>query len=214
MTKQFKQFKNKVTVGALTLIMTGLATVGSYANNISLTDIQGHWGNAQIQEFANKGFVQGYEDHTFRPETGITRAEFVKIFNRVCGLTNKSGKVFQDTQNHWAKDEIDIAVTNGVCEGIGQNLFGADDCITREQAAKMVANYKNIECDNHIIVNALADAGEVSDWAKDALESILYEKYMFGYIDENKFKPKNNITRAELVKIFFEAKKIFSLFGA
>ena len=41
----------------------------------------------------------------------------------------------------WAKEEIDIAVTNKVCIGTSDYTFSPDKYITREEAASMIANY-------------------------------------------------------------------------
>lgn len=41
---------------------------------------------------------------------------------------------------------------------------------------------------------------------KDAINSLL-QKWIINWYSDWTFRPKNNITRAELVKIFFEAKK-------
>lgn len=78
---------------------------------IQFTDISKHWAESTIKSFVNSKYINGYNDGTFRPDNLITRAEFVKILNKYFGLTNKSGKVFSDTSSHWAKEEIDIAVT-------------------------------------------------------------------------------------------------------
>ena len=41
-----------------------------------------HWAAKVIEEFANEGIVNGYEDGTFRPDEPITRAEAATILNR------------------------------------------------------------------------------------------------------------------------------------
>lgn len=161
-------------------------------------DINNHWAKEQIDTFTKDGYINGYGDGTFRPDESITRAEFVKILNKYFGLTKRSGKVFIDTENHWAKEQIDIAVTNGVANGVSKTEFKPDDPITREQAAKMIANYKNINDINHDKLNNYIDGNLVSSWAKDSVEGILEHRYMQGY-DDKTFRPNSNITRAEAV---------------
>ena len=170
-------------------------------NKINFTDVsQDYWAYSQIQDFVKKGYIEGYGDNTFRPKEPIKRNEFVKIFNKVFGLTNKSGIVFDDTKDNWAKDEIDIAVTNGVAQGIGANKFEPEEYITREAAVKMLANYMKIEDKNHDKIKRFPDYNEISDWAKDAFEGNLENGYIQG-TDEGKLAPKNNITRAEVVTL-------------
>lgn len=170
-------------------------------NKINFTDVsKDYWAYSQIQDFVKKGYIEGYGDNTFRPQGPIKRNEFVKIFNKVFGLTNKSGIVFDDTKDNWAKDEIDIAVTNGVAQGIGANKFEPEEYITREAAVKMLANYMKIEDKNHDKIKKFSDYNEISDWAKDAFEGNLENGYIQG-TDEGKLAPKNNITRAEVVTL-------------
>jgi Leucine-rich repeat (LRR) protein len=162
---------------------------------VAINDITGHWAEASIRDFINKGYINGYPDNTFKPNNSITRAEFVKIFNRKFGLTTTSGKVFNDTIYNWAKNEIDIAVTNGVCNGMSATEFKPNDPITREQAAVMIANYKKIADSTLDKLNKYQDVNEVSSWAKDSVEGVIENGYMgAGGIA---FNPKNNITRAE-----------------
>ena len=166
--------------------------------NVNLSDIKGHWAESQINEFISNGHINGYNDGTFKPNNSITRAEFVKIFNKYFGLTKTSGKVFNDTKNHWAKIEIDIAVTNGVCNGVSETEFRPNDPITREQAAKMISNYMKLDDSNHDKLDKYSDKNKVSSWALNSVEGIIEKGYMNGYEDKT-FRPNNSITRAEAV---------------
>lgn len=163
-----------------------------------LIDIDGHWAEYEIKDFISKGYIVGYEDFTFKPNNSITRAEFIKIFNRYFGLTKKSQSSFKDTENHWAKDEIDIACTYGIVNGFEDNTFRPDEPITREQAAAIISNYKKLSDDNFDKLKTYKDFEDVSSWAKTSVEAILEAGYMKGYSD-NTYRPKSNITRAEAV---------------
>ena len=52
------------------------------------TDIASHWAKNEIGIAANKGWINGYPDGTFRPNQYITRAEAMTLVNRV--LKNSS----------------------------------------------------------------------------------------------------------------------------
>ncbi len=172
---------------------------GSVTNPaIQFTDISKHWAESTIKSFVNSKYINGYNDGTFRPDNLITRAEFVKILNKYFGLTNKSGKVFSDTSSHWAKEEIDIAVTNGIVNGFPDGTFKPEAPITREQASVMISNYKQISDKDLDKLNTYKDSSEVSDWAQASVEGVLEQGYMSGYPDKT-FGPKKNLTRAEAV---------------
>ena len=170
-------------------------------NKINFTDVsKDYWAYSQIQDFVKKGYIEGYGDNTFRPQGPIKRNEFVKIFNKVFGLTNKSGIVFDDTKDNWAKDEIDIAVTNGVAQGVSNILFEPERYVTRQEAAKMLANYMKLDDKNHDKIKQFSDYNQIAEWAKDALEGNVEKGYIQG-TSEGILAPKNNITRAEAVTL-------------
>ncbi len=51
----------------------------------NLKDISGHWAEKYIAGVANKGWITGYPDLTYKPDNYITRAEAVTIINRMLG---------------------------------------------------------------------------------------------------------------------------------
>ena len=54
--------------------------------NKTFSDVpSNHWAYAAITSAAEKGWVNGYSDGTFRPDNAITRSEVVKITNAVLG---------------------------------------------------------------------------------------------------------------------------------
>lgn len=61
-------------------------------------DINGHWAKDYINQAANKGFVNGYEDGTFKPDRNITRAEAVTLVNRTLDR--------HPDKNHFTKDML------------------------------------------------------------------------------------------------------------
>ena len=170
-------------------------------DKIKFNDVsQDYRAYSQIQSFVEKGYIDGYGDGTFRPQNPIKRNEFVKIFNKVFGLTKKSGIVFDDTKDNWAKDEIDIAVTNGVAQGVSSTLFEPDRYVTRQEAAKMLSNYMKLDDTNHDKIKKFSDYNQIAEWAKDALEGNVEKGYIQG-TDGEILAPKDNMTRAEVVTL-------------
>ena len=170
-------------------------------DKIKFNDVsQDYWAYSQIQSFVEKGYIDGYGDGTFRPQNPIKRNEFVKIFNKVFGLTKKSGIVFDDTKDNWAKDEIDIAVTNGVAQGVSSTLFEPERYVTRQEAAKMLSNYMKLDDTNHDKIKKFSDYNQIAEWAKDALEGNVEKGYIQG-TDGEILAPKDNMTRAEVVTL-------------
>jgi hypothetical protein len=49
----------------------------------AFTDLSGHWAERYVAAAAQKGWILGYPDGTFRPDQPITRAEAVTLINRM-----------------------------------------------------------------------------------------------------------------------------------
>ena len=167
----------------------------SYSSN---NDWKDHWASKNISYAIDNGWID--KTSYFRPKDSITRAEFVEIIDRKFNLKKSSGRVFKDTINHWAKEEIDIAVTNKVCIGTSDYTFSPDKYITREEAASMIANYLKLSDSNYDRISSYPDYNEVSFWAKSSLEAIIKKGYIVGTLD-GKLEPKKNISRAEAIVI-------------
>ncbi|WP_179232994.1 S-layer homology domain-containing protein [Paenibacillus rigui] len=74
---------------------------------LTLSDIQGHWANDAIQAAISKGIVDGYPDGTFKPDQGISRAEFITLLSKALNKkTDASGDWFAPYVAGLQKDNI------------------------------------------------------------------------------------------------------------
>lgn len=70
---------------------------GKTEGDSNLTDIAGHWAEAEIERAVSPGWIAGYPDGTFRPDTYITRAEAMTMINRVLQrLPDKTDDLLDD----------------------------------------------------------------------------------------------------------------------
>lgn len=83
-------------------------TFGTFTPESDFPDITGHWAETYIRHAADRGWVVGYPDGTFRPAQSITRAETVTMINRVLergvdkeGLTGAYVDWFDNYSNSW-----------------------------------------------------------------------------------------------------------------
>ena len=56
---------------------------GVSSGSRTFSDISGHWAEKYIERAAELGWIQGFADGTFRPDTYITRAQAMTMINRV-----------------------------------------------------------------------------------------------------------------------------------
>jgi hypothetical protein len=163
------------------------------ATNTAFADIAGHWAEAYIAEMVGEGIISGYPDGSFKPDGKITRAEFAALIVKGFSLTGSSGKVFNDTKDHWAKDFIAIANAKNIVNGYSETSFGPDDPITREQMAVMVVKAAKLIDKGS---KTFADSSSISEWAEEAVAIATGSGIITGYPD-NTFKPQGNTSRAE-----------------
>jgi len=82
----------------------------SYSDNAIFADVQpGHFAYSHINAAAERGWIKGYPDGTFRPDSHITRAEVMtfvnRLFNRPVRVEDLPENVnpYNDiTEAHWA----------------------------------------------------------------------------------------------------------------
>ncbi|MGG6314288.1 S-layer homology domain-containing protein [Paenibacillus macerans] len=66
--------------------------------NGMFSDIQGHWAEKYIASAANKGWINGYTDGTFKPDQYITRAEAAKFINSVLNRKVDKDGIHEDAK--------------------------------------------------------------------------------------------------------------------
>ncbi len=115
---------DNITRAEFAVIAARLISAENNGSSKGFTDVgKGHWAAEEISRISALGYINGYPDGTFRPNQNITRAEAVKITNRLLGrIPDKAdmeagspeAKSFPDVpQTHWAYYEIYVAV-NGM----------------------------------------------------------------------------------------------------
>ena len=93
---------------------------GVFSTNSSrvFADIQNHWAKAAIERLMEIGAINGYSDATFKPDSTITRAEFLKLaFTSVAtGAITATIVTPESIYNHWATATFEVAVEQGILE--------------------------------------------------------------------------------------------------
>ncbi|OMF90249.1 S-layer homology domain-containing protein [Paenibacillus sp. FSL R7-0273] len=162
-------------------------------------DIQGHWAQSQLQDWLDKGYLQGYADGTVKPNNAITRGEYVALVNRLFGFTDTAAITFTDLKsNNWAYSEVAKAVRAGYIGGYENNTFRATSPITRQEAAVITAKLLGLNTNSTTLT--FKDSAQVSSWAKGAVAAAAAKSIINGYPDGT-FGPKKALTRAEAVGI-------------
>ena len=104
---------------------------------LSYTDVGNKWYTDAVRVVTQANVFQGYSDGTFRPQSKITRAEWVATLRRFQDLKEANGNAMMLRSGHWATAEVQAAYEAGWL-GVYQDgtaHFDADKPITRQEVA-------------------------------------------------------------------------------
>lgn len=166
-----------------TMVISGVANIDKdlVYDVPASADFTGHWAEKQILNAMLVGQVDASK--TFRPNAGITRAEFAKMLCTILGETGTAtadtndNKVFDQKadyaetfhdvpNNEWYVNYVGFLQQAGVVQGDGVN-FRPNDKITRQEVAVMVSNALNAK---NLDKNAMIDTDK--DGKNDTYASI------------------------------------------
>jgi thiol-disulfide isomerase/thioredoxin len=105
-----------------------------------------------IEYVKDNGFVQGYVDGSYQPETAINRYDFVKILIEArmdaeaianCDIAENA---FPDVpQDQWFSPYVCMARSSGVVNGYGDGTFRGQENITLAESAKVLLEAFDID---------------------------------------------------------------------
>ena len=144
--------------------------------------------------------MSGTSATTFAPDSTMTRAMLATTLYRAEGSPAVSGSdSFTDTADGaWYADAVLWASQRGVISGYGNNLFGTNDPVTREQIATILWRYAGSPSAD--AGQDFADESEIASYAAAAVDWARANGVVSG-VDGNRFLPGSNATRAQVATI-------------
>lgn len=153
------------------------------------------------------GLFRGVSAEKFAPDAYLTRAMFVTVLGRLCGVDESlyPDSTFGDVESgQWYSPYVEWAASAGIVNGVGGNLFDPLGELTHEQMYKIAAMCgAYLGAGTSDISDALIlyeDRAQISDWA---FESIAYCRVndLIGEKFEHFIYPDAKSTRAEAADI-------------
>jgi len=163
------------------------------------------WYSEAVNYVYEKGLMRGTSDDSFNPDGMTTRGMIVTILYRLEGPTGSSSNIFSDVSGEaYYADPVGWATSHSIVSGYGDDKFGPDDSITREQLAVILMNYaryKGLDISPKSDISSYEDSDDISDWAKEAMEWANAIGLIQG--SGSALNPKDNATRAEVATILY-----------
>lgn len=137
-----------ITRAEFTKMVVTALDMYDYEAKASFTDVAAaEWFYSYVASAAKNKLVSGYEDGSFRPAGGITRAEVMTIVYRVLNekkllTAAASNTLFADDAAvpAWSRSFVYALRDNGIVSADKDNKIQAEQPATREQCAVMLYN--------------------------------------------------------------------------
>ena len=163
------------------------------------------WYADGVHYVLESGIMNGVGNGKFGPGNATSRAMIAQILYNLEGKPAYSGMLtFTDVDaNDWYAAAIRWANAESIIDGYGNNLFGPNDVLTREQLVTILYRYaksKGVIVGGQTSLAGYHDAASVSGWAEDAMQWAVAAGIITGK-GHGTLDPKGNVTRAEIATI-------------
>lgn len=170
---------------------------------VEFIDIAGHWAEKDIVAAVAQGWINGYVDGTFRPQSRVTRAEFAAMFVRATDLQPASGNPlpFADSDGipSWAKPYVSAAASAKLLTGYADGTFKAGNPLTRSEMTAIIVRASGLTVSPQA-VPTFADVADIPAWVRPYAAAGAEAGLVAG-TGNNRFAPHAYTTRAEAVRI-------------
>ncbi|GMQ55938.1 hypothetical protein AN1V17_03300 [Vallitalea sediminicola] len=179
----------------------------------TLTDIDSSWAKDAISELASLNAINGYADHTYKPNNKIHLSEFITMFAKLFypeyfETETIQGKTRQRTVGDNIIDNVGKWWTQYFSIGsdyLIKNqdiryyyLMHMDKEMERQEMAYMVANH--LKLDLNQFTDTAIDINEADEQYKAHINACISAGVIIGTGD-GKFNPKGIVTRAEAAQV-------------
>ncbi len=207
-----KELTKKVTSVELTQNTTVYAKWAAKKAPFPFNDVKKEdWFYNEVRSIYNRGLMNGTSANTFSPDMTTTRGMIVTILYRMEGepaVTDQNP--FSDVK---AGSYYDKAITwgaaNGIIRGYGNDKFGPDDNITREQMAAILfryASFKGYDVSARANLSGFHDSGKIGGWAENAMRWA-YGKNLIKGVGNDLLDPQGEATRSQVATILYRFMK-------
>ena len=203
-------------ISSMLAISIFLPVIAQATDPATLTDLNEYTEyKTAIDYMANNGVVEGYPDHSFRPDSCVNRAEFIKMlmWTLQVDVTKYHTTLFSDTDaNLWYGTYLQAAKSLGIISGYPDGTFKPAQCVNRAEAVKMAARqfFPSTDWNDQTLVqNSESNYEDVSKtgWYS-AYMHFLFNKNLIGlrHVINKSFKPGDSMSRKEVAEMLYRMK--------
>lgn len=203
----------RILAGLVAAIMLFSATVTVMAaeDAKSFSDVPAdHWAHTYVTELSKAGVISGYLDGSFKPDAAVTRAEWAKMLC-VAGEIEKGrvdSPISDVAESDWYAKYASAVVgyMPFFRDNNGNTLFAPMDEATRDHVTVSIVAVKEyiIEAADKGLVSRFADADTISEQYEADIAAAVEKGLITGF-EDNTFRAKDTLTRAEAATLLYRA---------
>lgn len=172
---------------------------------LKFKDVKGHWAENVLLEMNAKGFLQGYQDASFKPSNTVTNLEAVVMIVRALGLEEEAqdAKLSQPVKRakqipSWAAGYVQVAYEQGILTEKELAAFKPNQGAKRIEVAQMITRaLKLTEGQKNQVSIKFLDQKDIPANFNGIVIIMVQTGIMQGNTS-NCFLPNKPITRAEM----------------
>ena len=204
--KKLKQILSCFLSAAMILGMSSVSFAAA-GNNVFDDVSENVWYAEAVQYVNENGLMSGTGNSLFSPQENTSRAALAAVLYRAEGspaadIQNNFNDVDTD---EWYTDAVNWASSENIISGYGNEEFGVNDPVTREQIAAILWRYAGSPAAESSA--DFADENSISPYAAEAVDWTRNNGIMSGK-ENNSFDPQGYATRAEIAMVLFNFMKL------
>lgn len=191
-----------------------------YTTTDMFSDIGLHWSMVYINSLAAIGVISGYKvspgEYVFRPANPMQRQEFAKIITVAYDVYQPTAtSSFSDCPTgSWFTPYVGSLENEGLTSGLGDGSYGVGINMSRQDTCTLLSRamirYQGIVLPGTVaaatVVSSFSDAADIANYARPPIAFFVNAGIIRGYESSPgsgifEYRPRANITRAEISKI-------------
>ncbi len=203
-----KNGRYNAATGKVTFTTDHLSLYTALHVPVTFGDVQeAEWARSSIEALAAREIVGGMGGDRFAPNERVTRAQYIQMLMNAFDLADPQATAnFSDVlEDDWYFRAVATAQKLGIVQGYEDGSFGVDREITRQDMAVMAHRVMALvqkELRPSVQPVSFADQPSIAAYAREAVGAMQAAGILDG-LEENRFAPDMNATRAQAAKIMF-----------
>ncbi|MBN2899647.1 MAG: leucine-rich repeat protein [Clostridia bacterium] len=178
-------------------------------NKVTFGDVaEDAWYAEAVGFIAARGIIDCNEDGLCNPDAELSRGDFMVMLMKAYGIDPESNDAdnFSDAGDTYYTGYLAAAKRWGLSNGIGDNCYGPDRVVTRQEMFTML--YKSLQTLNELpsttnekALNAFGDSHDVAPWATEAMTLFVKSGTVKG--SDGQLLPMQSVSKAEMAQVLY-----------